>query len=687
MHAGNFFAELKRRNVYKVAVAYAVVGWLIIQVATQVFPFFDVPNWAVRLVVLAIVIGFPIALVLAWAFELTPEGIKRANDVVLAAEQPGKSHAWIYVVAIGVVLSIGLFFLGRYSATIPVPPQSDAATTIPAKSIAVLPFENLSSDKENAYFAEGIQDEILTRLAKIAALKVISRTSTQKYKSAPDNLREVGKQLGVANLLEGSVQKIGNAVHINVQLIRVATDEHLWAESYNRKLDDIFGVEGEVAGAIADQLNAKLSGTERQELAVRLTKNPAAYDAYLRGLAFQGGVDDFRASLLKSIEAFEEAVRLDPEFALAWAHLCRQEGMVFRNFDQSSQRREAARKALDMAMKFGPDLIESKLANGYYTYFVEGDYEGARTQLEAIRQRYPNTAVIPEFLGGIARRQGRWEDSRRFYAQAIELDPQNVFLLTDASLTDLATRDAVTAQKHLGRARDLSPQNSTVIGFLAISFQLTGDIAQAQTLLDTIQPKRGDGLYTGIVVANAILLRKYDAAIAMLKTQLEDPKALGISLGAFENNLGDLERHAGHAAEAAAAYEKSKQVVNEFLRTQPDNTDLLNQLAWAETWLGDKAGTMAHLQRAIAILPASKDAAVGPSYEDNLARTEAHFGDKENAISRLQHLLSISYSCPPVTPALLRLDPDWDNLRGDPRFEKLCQSSLAVGGEPKTVAP
>src|SRR5262245_21520836 len=251
------------------------------------------------------------------------------------------------------------------------------SSAIPEKSIAVLPFENLSDDKSNAYFAEGIQDEILTRLSKIAALKVISRTSTQKYKSAPDNLREVGKQLGVANLLEGSVQKAGNAVHINVQLIKAATDEHLWAESYDRELQNIFGVEGEVAGAIADQLNAKLSGNEKRELGARPTKNPDAYDAYLRGLAFAGGVEDFRTSLLKSVQAFEQAVQLDPEFAVAWAQLPRQYGLMFiNNVDPTPQRRDLARKALNTAMKLGPDLVETQLANAFYKYFFERDYEG-----------------------------------------------------------------------------------------------------------------------------------------------------------------------------------------------------------------------------------------------------------------------------------------------------------------------
>src|SRR5450755_1446580 len=285
----NFFSELKRRNVYKVAIAYAVVAWLLMQIATQIFPFFDIPNWAVRLVVLLLILGFPVALILAWAFELTPEGIKRADEVAPNESiTPRTGRKLIGITIVVAVIAAGLFafqFLRGKPAATPGPGATVASVAppalllIPEKSIAVLPFENLSSDKENAYFVDGIQDEILTRLSKVAALKVISRTSTQKYKSAPDNLREVGKQLGVANLLEGSVQKIGNAVHVNVQLIRASNDEHLWAESYNRKLDDVFAVEGEVASAIADQLNAKLTGSEKGSLALKPTSDPRAYDA------------------------------------------------------------------------------------------------------------------------------------------------------------------------------------------------------------------------------------------------------------------------------------------------------------------------------------------------------------------------------------------------------------------------
>src|SRR5437016_3351669 len=268
MNLGNFFAELRRRNVYKVAVAYAVVGWLLVQVATQVFPFLEIPNWVVRLVIALVVIGFPIALVIAWAFEATPEGIKPTEDVDLnAAARAPKKHAWIYVVIIGGAISIALFFLGRYTVT----PRQSETDTLPEKSIAVLPFDNLSRDPDNAFFAEGVQDEILTRLAKVADLKVIARTSTQKFKSAPENLPGIAKQLGALNILEGSVQKVNDQVRVNVQLINALTNAHLWAEIYDRKLTDIFAVESDIAKTIADTLQAKLTGSEKQMMAAQPT--------------------------------------------------------------------------------------------------------------------------------------------------------------------------------------------------------------------------------------------------------------------------------------------------------------------------------------------------------------------------------------------------------------------------------
>src|SRR5213080_4461788 len=370
MKIDNFLAELKRRNVYKVAVAYAVVGWVIAQIATQIFPFLEIPNWVVRLVIVLIAIGFPIALVIAWAFEATPEGFKRTEDVDLAGERVPKKHAWIYVVVIGAAISVALFFLGRYTAgSKTAPRQSKAATasSISDKSIAVLPFENLSEDKANAYFAEGIQEEILTRLAKIADLKVISRTSTQRYQSKPGNLAEIAKQLGVANILEGSVQKATDQVRVTVQLIQAASDSHLWADTFDRKLTDIFGVESEVAKAIADALQAKLTGREQQALAVKPTSNSEAYDVYLRGLALEARTTTSPDDSEKAVGFYERAVQLDPGFALAWARLSRANAHVyFGGLDSTTARRNATERALNTAQKLQPNSPETLLAQAYY---------------------------------------------------------------------------------------------------------------------------------------------------------------------------------------------------------------------------------------------------------------------------------------------------------------------------------
>src|SRR6476646_1579318 len=381
MNPKGFFGELKRRNVYKVAVAYAVVGWLLVQVATQVFPFFEIPNWAVRLVVLVLILGFPVALVLSWAFEITPEGIKRESEVAHGksiTRTTGRRIAGLTIAA--AVVAVGLLGFRLLRSKSPATPASaslpNAPLEIPAKSIAVLPFDNLSDDKSNAYFTEVIQDEILTRLSKIAALKVISRTSTMKYKSAPDNLREVSKQLGVANILEGSVQKIANAVHVNVQLIRAATDEHLWAESYNRTLNDVFGVEGEVASAIAEQLNARLTGAEQKAVAEKPTQNAAAYDVYLRAVAIDTAVT--LDTTKRVADLYAEAIRLDPQFALAWARLAvARSYLYFNGIDLDKNSGAAVKDAADRAISLQPELGEAWLAKGVYRYRVLRDFQGA----------------------------------------------------------------------------------------------------------------------------------------------------------------------------------------------------------------------------------------------------------------------------------------------------------------------
>ncbi|MEY2487075.1 MAG: adenylate cyclase, partial [Verrucomicrobiota bacterium] len=448
MKIDNFFAELKRRNVYKVAVAYAVVGWLIAQIATQIFPFLEIPNWVVRLVIVFIAIGFPIALVIAWAFEATPEGIKRTEmaDVMAAATGP-KKHAWIYIVVIGAVISVALFFAGRYTAG-----SKAAAPTkdITSKSIAVLPFENLSSDKENAYFAEGIQDEILTRLAKIGALKVISRTSTSHFASSPQNLPEIARQLGVANILEGTVQKARDAVHVNVQLIRAATDDHLWAESYDRKLDDIFGVEKEVAQNIAAALNAKLTGAEEQALAQKPTANPAAYEAYLRGNTQFWEINE--QSLLAAEKSYKEAVALDPQFAIAWAALARLDAVLFLIEDTTAARRTAAEQALNEAERLQPQAAETKVARGYFNYLVQHDLKGTVDLMEQAHRMWPNNAEVLQLLSFAAARLGEWKKSDNALDQAVALNPRDLATRRWAVENRLDARDFITARQLIDEA-------------------------------------------------------------------------------------------------------------------------------------------------------------------------------------------------------------------------------------------
>src|SRR6058998_1482734 len=410
----NFFTELKRRNVYKVAVAYAVVGWLLVQVTTQVFPIFEIPNWALRLIVLAILIGFPIALVIAWAFELTPEGLKRTEDVDLAAQGSRKSHAWIYIVIVGAAFSIGLIFIGRYSARNTAnAARTEAATgsSIPQKSIAVLPFENLSDDKNAAYFADGIQDEILTKVASIADLKVISRTSTAKYKSKPEDLRTVSQQLGVATVLEGSVQKAADKVRVNVQLIDARADSHLWAKTYDRDIKDVFAVESEVAQEIADSLQAKLSPAEANTLATAPTNDTAAYDLFLKGESQEHLAENSLRpeSYEQAAVWYQQAIAHDPNFALAMARLVRNR-MDLHWFVETFTDAELAevKKTVEHALALAPNLAEAHVALGNFFYHGYRQYERALAEFRRALQLQPNAPTALEYSGYVHRRQGQW---------------------------------------------------------------------------------------------------------------------------------------------------------------------------------------------------------------------------------------------------------------------------------------
>ena len=675
----SFFSELKRRNVYKVAVAYAIVGWLSIQIATQVFPFLEIPNWIVRLVIVAVAIGFPIALVIAWAFELTPEGLKRTEEVDLATQRGRKSHAWIFVVIVASAISLGLFFLGRYTAgSSRTSRQREAAIVLPSKSIAVLPFENLSEDKANAYFAEGIQEEILTRLAKIAELKVISRTSTQQYQSKPANLSEIAKQLGVAQILEGSVQKSGDQVRVNVQLINAQTDSHLWADTYDRKLTDIFRVESEIAKAIADSLQAKLTGREEQALAVKPTNNPEAYDAYLRGLALEAQSTYSTYPLEKAIGFFEQAVQLDPTFALAWSRLTRANIYWYFNGETTAARHDAIKRALDSAQKLQPNSPETLLALGYYQYQVLRDYEAAKITFALVTKMLPGSSEVPSALARIARKEGHWNESIAYFEQALILDPRNTELLVSAADTYSCLRQFPAALKLYDRALDILPNDTDLMASKAAVYQAQGDLEQAAKLLTDVNALTPSYNVVGIKITQLTLERHCDEAIRLLQARFAQFHfGSEMEKGIFQGILTFTQHVAGDNAGAKATAEQARTTLEPLCKNQPDNDFLSVFLSRAYAVLGDKDSALKEAQRAIALSPSAKDAVRGPGFEENLALIEMIFGENSRTRSTLVRLLKTPYGGylygGPVTPALLRLDPTWDPLRSDPIFQKLCE--------------
>jgi TolB-like protein/Tfp pilus assembly protein PilF len=675
----NFFAELQRRNVYRVAIAYGVVSWLLIQIATQLFPVFEIPNWGARLVILTLALGFPVALVLAWAYEITPEGIKHTEDVA-----PGKSIArprgrTLDFVIIGVLIAvIAVIAFRHFRVNTPVEPG------VPEKSIAVLPFENRSEEKANAYFTESIQDEILTRLSKIAGLKVISRTSTQHYKSAPENLSDIARELGVAHILEGSVQKSGDAVRVNVQLIKAANDSHLWAETFDRKLTDVFSVESEVAKAIADQLRVKLTGREEKIIEAKPTENPAAYDEYLRGLAYTLKSAPTTENALGAQKHLKEAVRLDPKFALAWAVLSTVDARNYltQSLPPTVALREEARQAAENALSLQPNLGEALLAKGFYHYACLKDYDAAVHYFELARKFLPNSSQIPESLAYVERRRGQWERSEAHLIEAERLDPRNVSLLTGYATNYVCLRRFPEALRKLDQVLDIIPEDMDTLAAKARIALAEGDLARASTLLAPLRPTAEDSGVLEIQVYQSILERRPEQMISRLTEILaaRPDSTLGHVTGELRFWLGWAEEVAGDQAGARESWRQARSELELFLKEQPDNYSLLGDLALTNMGLGDKAAAFAFAERAVAANPIEKDAVRGPVPVEILARVAARNGEPDRAITTLQKLLSIPYDGamavgPPLTPALLRLDPMFDPLRNDPRFQTLAGSS------------
>jgi len=542
------------------------------------------------------------------------------------------------------------------------------------KSIAVLPFENLSRDSDNAYFATGIQEEIRTRLAKIAELKVISRTSTQQYAARPGNLSEIARELGVANILEGSVQKAADRVLINTWLIRAATDEQFWAESYDRKVENIFDVEVEVASTVAEALRAKLTGAEQQTLEQKPTNNPEAYAAYLRGIALYRDVDFFVA--LKSIQPLEEAVRLDPNFAVAWALLTRVNSLAYAG-ETTPALRAAVERSLDRARKLKPDLAEVQLAEAFYQYQVLRDIDGARRSFERLRAKLPNTADIPEALGWIAQRQGRWEESRTLTDKAIALNPRDRSLRLDAASVRQATRDFPGALRSYDEALKIWPDDVDMIAGKAGVHQALGELDQADVLLARLHPTVESDTGLDTICYQARLRRRYGGAINLVQTLLDQAGSLPagtykqrVTLAWYRWSLAQLQRLSGDAAKANIGYAQVRDDYEQMLKEQPDNVgSILLALTYLYADLGDRECALTFADRSVDRLSSLKDPDLARWNEQMHAYIATRFGEKDLAIPALERLLKMPVGY--LTPALLRLDPEYDSLRDDPRFQKL----------------
>lgn len=672
MNLGNFFAELRRRNVIRMAGLYLVGAWLLIQVASTMLPAFDVPPWALRGLILTLAIGFIPALIFSWIFELTPDGLKRDEDV--RPEQsiaPQTARRMNFMIITVLLLALGYFAVDKFilaprrAAT-----PNGLSSVAGAKSIAVLPFENLSEDKANAFFASGIQDEILTRLAKIGDLKVISRTSTAQYQSKPQSLTLIAQQLGVANILEGSVQKAGDAVHINVQLIKAATDAHLWAESYDRELKNIFSVEGEVAGAIADALKAKLTGSEKKAIAEKPTENAAAYGVYLRGLSIEQSHWSYPA-WQEAIAAYAEAVRLDPKFALAWARMATDRSLLYFNgVGLATNSAAKVKEAADQAITLQPDSGEAWVAQGDYRYRVVRDFTSALQAYDEAQKRLPNSSLVSLSAANVERRLGRWPDAEVHYRKAAELDPRNLQIFEAMGQFFDLLRRYDDAQATFDLALEIAPNEDDIRARKAGVYRDAGRLEEATRELAQIPANSTNAVVRSIRIGQAIYERRFDEGITLINSMLSEIKP-----GELPDTdakwalvqLGYLQELANRPNESRVTFARAIQAIKPTPDSvvPADGTGLPYYLAEAYAGLGEKEKALTQARQAVEQY--KNDAVGAPGPEASLAQIQARFGDLDSAFAALPHLLTVPAG---LNRADLRYDPKWDPLRKDPRFAK-----------------
>jgi TolB-like protein/Flp pilus assembly protein TadD len=671
-----FFAELQRRNVYRAGVIYTMSSWLLIQVATQVFPFFEIPNWVIRSIIVVLMLGFPVALVLAWAFELTPEGIVKTDDIPLEKSirwQTGRKLDFVIIGILTVAISFLLFL--RFSPSHRA--QRDAG--IPEKSIAVLPFENYSAEKENAFFADGIQDDLLTNLAKIKALTVISRTSVMKYRDVGTrDVKDIGKSLGVANILEGSVRRAKDRVAVNVQLIDAFSDRHVWAQRYDRTLADSLGLEGELAKEIADALSAQLTPDEQARVAKKPTQNADAYDLYLRALPYEQGPDTLLQDYRRAEQLYQQAIELDPNFALAHARLASTCAEIFHFHEPLDSWKTRARSEAETALRLQPGLGEAHFALGQCAYWFDDDYERALREFATAQNFSPNDSNIGALVAAIRRRQGRWEESLALYERAGKLDPQNPNIVRNIIFTNTALRRWPPAALAGERLQRIAPDSIVAIIQAAyIDFWWKGDTtALTKRLASVPAGVDPDGIVTCCRWEGAMLARQFNEASKVLDaTPLTEVSYVNGGATPISFLRGSIALAQGDRAGATRILEPARQAFSAAVSEAPDVAERHANLGLVNAFMGRREDAIREGRRAVELKPESKDAVDGAIMLCYLALIYAQAGENDQAIPLIERLLktpgavdSVDYS---ITLNDLKYRWEWDALRKDPRFQKL----------------